>query len=149
MSLYYIDKILKTLCFWAVTVFLAGVSPSVPAAEGGEGPVISDLKAQPDAGFPGTIYTITLQITDPQGPGDIDPTLYHVRENKEWIKVKINDAGVEGDRQKGDGIYTGKSEVPDTASMSTHRFEVHVRDRDDNHSNVLIYTFTVLQEFSI
>ena len=148
-----INRMKPRLLIAAAAAFLVAVSPyTLPdalPAEGEDGPAISDLKVSPDAGFAGTIYTITLRVTDPQGPQDIEETLYHVRESKEWIKVRINDAGVEGDVRKGDGIYTGKSVVPTSADISTHRFRVHVRDRSGNRSNALTYTFTVLVTFSI
>lgn len=123
---------------------------SVPAtAQSPAAPVISDLKVQPDRGFAGSSYVIRLKIKDPQGAEDIVDLLYHVRESQEWIKVPINDKGINGDERAGDGVYTGRTFVPRSADMSTHRFEVHVRDRSGNQSNTLTYTFTVLQEFQL
>jgi hypothetical protein len=109
-------------------------------------PVISDLKVAPQAGPLGTIYKITLRITDPQGPGDIIKTLYHLREKVEGIQVPINDDGVNGDVSRGDGIYTGINFVPQSAEPKTHIFQVFVRDKAGNKSNVLEYRFTVLED---
>ncbi|MFQ5780438.1 MAG: choice-of-anchor X domain-containing protein [Nitrospiria bacterium] len=108
-------------------------------------PVISDLKVTPEKGPAGTTFTITLRITDPQGADDIIGTLFQMREGRESIEVSINDDGLNGDVSKGDGIYTGKDQVPKTAAKETHLFEVFVRDKSGHRSNVLRYDFTVLE----
>ncbi len=108
-------------------------------------PVISDLRVDPASGPTGTTYTLSLQIIDPQGPENVVQTLYQMREGLEAIELPINDEGLAGDLQKGDGIYTGKSRVPPTAAKESHRFEVFVRDKDRHKSNVLSYRFTVLE----
>jgi hypothetical protein len=63
--------------------------------------------------------------------------------------VPINDDGLSGDVSRGDGIYTGINFVPESAERKTHIFQVFVRDKAGNKSNVLEYRFTVLEERAI
>jgi hypothetical protein len=112
-------------------------------------PVISNLKVSPHGGPVGTIYKITLSVTDPQGLQDVTKILYHLRANVEGIQVPINDDGVNGDAVRGDGIFTGMNFVPESAERKTHNFQVFVRDKAGNKSNVLEYHFTVLEERAI
>lgn len=104
-------------------------------------PMISDLRVFPTAGPAGSIYTISLRITNPE---EIVPLLHQMREGRESIDVPIRDDGLQGDAKKGDGVYTGHSEVPPTAARQTHRFEVFIQDRAGRKSNLLEYRFTVL-----
>jgi hypothetical protein len=108
-------------------------------------PVISDLKIQPKQGPAGTVFTITLRITDPQGPDDLKRTLFQMREGRESIEIAIHDDGLNGDASKGDGIYTGKDRVPKTAAKAAHVFEIFVQDKSGHRSNLLKYRFTVLE----
>jgi hypothetical protein len=105
-------------------------------------PVISDLEVSPTSGPAGSIYKISLRITSPRG---VVPLLHQIREGKEAIDVLLRDDGLEGDAARGDGIYTGHSDVPPTAARQTHRFKVFVQDRAGRKSNVLEYRFTVLK----
>ncbi len=139
-----LKKITLALIVFTAATYSNGF-PLVKPIKDGDPPVISDLKVDPQAGPVGTTYTITLHITDPQGPDDIVNTLYQVRERSEVIEVLINDEGVDGDISKGDGIHTGKSIVPRTAAKITHLFEVFVLDKEGHKSNVLEYHFTVLE----
>jgi hypothetical protein len=141
-------RIAKMVChkialLMTMFVLIAAASNS---ADNGQSPVISDLKADPSAGSAGTVYAITLKILDPQGPEDIVQILYQVREAIETIEVPIHDGGIHGDALKGDGIYTGWSEVPETAARQIHRFEVFVEDKAGHRSNVLTYEFSVLEK---
>lgn len=104
-------------------------------------PIISDLTVSPTSGPAGSIYRISLRIT---GSGGIIPLLHQMREGREAIDVVLRDDGKEGDIEKGDGIYTGHSDVPPTAAKQTHRFEVYIRDRSGRKSNLLEYRFTVV-----
>lgn len=54
-----------------------------------------------------------------------------------------------GDKSKGDNIYTGKSFVPQTAAKQTHLFEVFVFDKAGHKSNILKYRFTVFERGKI
>jgi uncharacterized protein YcgI (DUF1989 family) len=112
-------------------------------------PVISDLTVVPASGGIGTPYTITLHVTDPQGPDFIDNHLYQIRERMEAITLDINDRGVEGDAVAHDGIYTAESIVPHTAVEGVHTFTVFVKDTAGRHSNVLLYRFTVTKGNSV
>lgn len=105
-------------------------------------PIISDLKVFPTAGPAGSIYTLSLRIANPEG---IVPLLHQMREGREAIDVPLRDDGLQGDEKKGDGIYTGHSEVPPTAARQTHRFVVFIQDRAGRKSNLLEYHFTVLE----
>jgi len=67
----------------------------------------------------------------------------------EKIEVAIHDDGLEGDAVKGDGRYTGRIMVPETAAQQTHRFEVYIHDTAGRTSNVLEYRFTVLKAAAI
>lgn len=123
--------------------------PVLAFPENGRSPIISELKVAPQGGPAGTAYRITLRITDPQGPEDIIKILYHLRENVEGIQIPINDDGLNGDTIRGDGIYTGMNVVPESAERKTHFFEVFVRDRGGNKSNILKYSFTVLEDRAV
>ena len=125
-----------------VVLFLIEVSLSVAA---GPAPVISDLKVDPSSGPSGTVYTISVRVVRPKDPRDLVAILHQLREGAESIDVPIRDDGMEGDPVKGDGIYTGRSSVPATASKGTHRFEVFIEDKTGVKSNVLEYRFTVLK----
>ncbi len=127
-------------------VFLVSTPSSVMGADG---PIISNLKVKPRAGFAGSSYIVRVQVEDPQGPNDIVAILFHQRESMEWMKVPINDKGLNGDIQAGDGIYTGRTTVPRSADKKAHRFSVYVEDKAGHTSNTLTYTFTVLQKFSL
>lgn len=134
----------------ALTILLIFMTISLTvSATDGVAPLISDLIVDPSEGPVGTEYAITLRIRDPQGPEDIGRILFQIREKTEVIKVPIRDDGLEGDRSKGDGIYTGRVVVPTTAERRTHRFEVFVRDREGNESNTLEYRFIVLKGIEI
>ncbi|HIE66099.1 MAG: choice-of-anchor X domain-containing protein [Nitrospira sp.] len=126
-------------------VFLAITGPWVIAQGEDLSPAISDLKVQPGKGPAGTVFTITLRITDPQGHDDLERTLFQRREGRESSEITLHDDGLNGDVSKGDGIYTGKDRVPKTAAKATHLFEVFVRDKSGHRSNLLEYTFTVLE----
>lgn len=126
-------------------LFLSLTTPWVLANGEDLSPVISDLKIHPKKGPAGTVFTITLRITDPQGPDDVMRTLFQMREGRESIEIAINDDGRNGDASKDDGIYTGKDRVPKTAAKVAHLFEVFVRDKSGHRSNLLKYTFTVLE----
>ncbi|HUK57577.1 MAG TPA: choice-of-anchor X domain-containing protein [Nitrospiria bacterium] len=131
-----------------VAVALTAMSCSLAAGQGA-GPVILDLAVDPSSGPPGTVYTISVRIESPRDPKAIVPLLYQVREGAEKIEVAIHDDGLDGDAAKGDGRYTGRSVVPDTAAQKTHRFEVFIRDKAGRKSNVLEYRFTVLKGAAI
>ncbi len=124
---------------------IANLGPQVFAKGEDLSPVISNLEIHPKKGPAGTTFTITLRITDPQGPDDIMRTLFQMREGRESIEIVINDDGLNSDVSKGDGIYTGKDRVPKTAAKVAHHFEVFVRDASGHRSNLLAYTFTVLE----
>ena len=135
------------LSFTAFIIIAFGSNPlKAIAINEGDLPVLSNLKVQPQEGLVETNYTVTLNISDQQGPNDIINILYQIREETEVMKVPINDQGIEGDLTKGDGIYTGRSFVPKTASEGTHIFKAFVFDKDGHKSNVLEYSFTVLEE---
>ncbi len=137
------------ICLIAVAFMLLPAANKASAREDQRAPVISDLKVVPQAGPVGTMYKITLRITDTQGPNDVIKILYHLREKVEGIQLPINDDGVNGDVSRGDGIYTGMNFVPESAERKTHIFQVFVRDKEKNKSNVLEYRFTVLEEREI
>ena len=118
------------------------------AAGQGTGPLISDLRVEPSSGAPGSSYTVSLRIDRPRDPKEIVPTLNEIRENMEKIEVAIHDDGLDGDAVKGDGRYTGRITVPQTASQQTHRFRVYIHDAAGRTSNVLEYEFTVLKDAS-
>ena len=120
-----------------------------PAAGQGAGPVISDLQVEPSSGPPGSTYTISVLVQSPRDPKEVVPILNELRENMEKIEVAIHDDGLEGDAVKGDGRYTGRIMVPETAAQQTHRFEVYIHDTAGRTSNVLEYRFTVLKAAAI
>jgi hypothetical protein len=105
-------------------------------------PVISELKVSPMSGPGGTVYHISVRVTAPEG---IVPLLHQKREAKETVDTPIRDDGLQGDAEKGDGIYTGRNDVPATAAKQVHRFEVFVQDQRGRKSNVLEYRFTVVE----
>jgi len=118
------------------------------AAETG-GPVISDLRVEPSSGPPGSSYTISFRIDSPRDPNEIVPILNEVRENQEKIEVAIRDDGLNGDAVRGDGRYTGRIVIPQTAAEQTHHFRVYIHDTAGRMSNVLEYRFTVLRDTAI
>lgn len=122
---------------------------SPPASNKDEAPIISGLSVEPSAGPTGTVYVLSVHISDPQGRDNIVPMLHQLRENRELIQVPLNDEGRDGDLKQGDGIYSGRSNVPKTAAKERHRFEVFMRDKDGNKSNLLEYHFTVLEGVNI
>jgi hypothetical protein len=122
--------------------------PLSSTAGQGAGPVISDLRVEPSSGPPGSTYTISVRIESPRDPKEIVPILNEMRENQEKIEVTINDDGIEGDSVKGDGRYSGRIVVPQTAAQQTHRFKVYIHDKAGRMSNVLEYHFTVLKDSS-
>jgi hypothetical protein len=113
------------------------------------GPVISDLRVEPSSGPPGSSYTVSVRILSPQDPDEIVPVLNEVRENQEKIEVGIRDDGLDGDAVRGDGRYSGRIRVPETAAEQTHRFQVYIHDTAGRMSNVLEYRFTVLRDTAI
>lgn len=135
---------LRTIALLLLATAAYGADTPPPAAGTGA-PVISDLGVDPAAGPAGTRYTVTVRVTDPRGPRDIDETLYQVREHVESIPLPINDRGAGGDAVAGDGIYTAVTRVPPSAAGGTHTFAVFVRDKAGRHSNTLVYQFTVLK----
>jgi hypothetical protein len=118
------------------------------AAEQGSGPVISDLRVEPSSGPPGSAYTISVRIESPRDPKELVPILNEVRENLEKIEVAIHDDGLDGDAERGDGRYSGRIVVPQTAAEQTHRFKVYIHDKAGRMSNVLEYQYTVLKNSS-
>jgi hypothetical protein len=118
------------------------------AAGPGPVPVISDLRVEPSSGPPGSAYIVSVRIESPRDPKEVVPILNEVRENMEKIGVAINDDGLDGDAVKGDGRYTGRITVPQTAAQQTHRFKVYIHDTAGRTSNVLEYEFTVLKDAS-
>jgi len=106
------------------------------------GPVISDLNVSPTSGPVGTVYTLSVRITNPERAV---PLLHQVREGREELDIPLRDDGLEGDMAKGDGVYLGHAVVPPRAAKQTHRFEVFVQDHAGGKSNVLEYRFTVLK----
>lgn len=117
-----------------------GLSPAVLVAP--PDPVISELHVSPPSGPTGTVYKISIRITSRV---EIIPLLHQLREGKEAISVPLRDDGLDGDAEKGDGIYTGHSGVPPKAARQTHRFEVFVRDLEGRKSNLMAYLFTVVE----
>jgi len=130
------------------TLSLVAGAGSVAAAPAG-GPVISDLRVEPSFGPPGSAYTISVLIESPRNPNEIVPVLNEVRENQEKIEVSIRDDGLDGDSVRGDGRYTGRIEVPQTAAQQTHSFQVFIHDTAGRISNILEYRFTVLRDSEI
>ena len=130
---------------WAFIPLIAIHSTPVILVDTPE-PVISELKVTPVSGPAGTIYSISIRIT---GPEEIIPLLHQRREGKETIDTPLWDDGLHGDAEKGDGIYTGRSDVPPTAAKRVHHFKVFVKDKAGRKSNVLEYEFTVLARKAI
>ena len=126
-----------------VLLFFAFPSTLLPASI--DAPVISDLRLDRRAGSVGAVYTLSLRISDPQGPDNIVKTVHQLREKTEKILVPINDDGLYGDAVENDGIYTGRNVVPSSAAPGTHRFRIFVRDKDGNKSNQLDYRFEVVE----
>ncbi len=127
---------------WLGALVLGGLIGTVTAGSA-EAPHIADLKVDPSQGPVHTRYLLSLRVTDPQGPQDVRGMLFQLREGHEIIAVPINDAGREGDRRAGDGLYTGRTSVPSSAASGPHRFEVYVEDLRGQRSNGLAYEFTV------
>ena len=140
---------IKKLVLILLVLSVAVAVPVSGANTENETPVIADLKVAPSSGSAGTVYVLSVQMTDPQGLGDILKILYQMREGIELIELPLNDDGLEGDLKKGDGIFSGQSAVPKTAARQTHLFEVFVRDKSGHKSNILSYRFTVLEGISI
>lgn len=131
-------------------LLFAGAACAAPIPPGDNAaPVISDLSVKPASGPVDTHYTITLHVTSVKGPKDIEDTLYQTREQMEDIPLPLNDLGVNGDAEAGDGIYTAIGVVPHSAAAGVHTFTVFVKDRAGRHSNVLLYQFTVLKRDSM
>jgi hypothetical protein len=128
-----------------VSLSLMVLSYSSPAGQGA-GPVISDLRVEPSSGPSGSAYTISVRIESPRDPEEIVPVLNEETENMEKIEVPLRDDGLDGDAVKGDGRYTGRIEVPETAAQQTQRFKVYIHDTAGRVSNVLEYRFTVLRD---
>ena len=131
---------LKQIAAMLIPFITFGLSPALLIAP--PSPVISDLHVSPPSGPTGTVYKISLRITSRT---EIIPLLHQVREGKEAISVPLRDDGLDGDAEKGDGIYTGHSGVPPRAARQTHRFEVFVQDLEGRKSNLMAYLFTVVE----
>jgi hypothetical protein len=114
------------------------------AAQESTGPLIADVRIVPAAGPTGTVYTVSVRIVSPRDPGAIVPVLHQIRERTERIDLPIHDDGLDGDAVKGDGVYSGRTSVPDSAAARTHHFEVYIVNTEGRKSNVLDYRFTVL-----
>lgn len=128
-------------------VVLALMALSASSATGqAAGPVISDLRVEPSSGPPGSSYTISLRIESPRNPGEIVPILNEETEKMEKIELPIHDDGLDGDVVKGDGRYTARIVVPETAAQRTDHFQVYIHDTAGRVSNVLEYRFTVLRD---
>jgi len=108
--------------------------------------VISGLSIKPGGGPRGTVYTISFQLNDDQKSAKRTPLLFQVREGREATRIQIHDDGVNGDVLKDDGIFTGVSSVPATASFGHHLFTIFVRDEDGRVSNTLNYSFNVIRD---
>lgn len=132
-----------------IIFFLTTIIPITTGFSKSDAPVISGLEVDPISGPVGSKFMLSLHIIDPQGLGDIIQILYQLREGVEAIEVPLNDKGVDGDRKAGDGIYSGQSIVPKTASKQMHRFQVFVRDKGGHKSNILEYQFTVVEGITI
>jgi len=134
----------------SILLALALMMLSFSSATGqGSGPVISDLRVEPSSGPPGSSYTLSVRIEKPRDPREIVPILNEVRENMEKIEVAIHDDGLDGDAVRGDGRYSGRIVVPETAAQQTHRFKVFIHDKAGRMSNILEYRFTVLKGAAI
>ncbi len=116
------------------------------AAGQAAGPVISDLRVEPSFGPPGSAFTISVRIESPRDPREIVPILNEETEKMEKIMLPIRDDGMDGDAVRGDGRYTGRIVVPQTAAQKTDRFKVYIHDTAGRVSNVLEYGFTVLRD---
>jgi hypothetical protein len=127
--------------FFSIFIPLIAINLSPVILVDSPEPVISELKVTPTSGPAGTIYSISLRIT---GPEEIIPLLHQRREGKETIDTPLRDDGLQGDAEKGDGVYTGHSDVPPTAAKRVHHFEIFIKDKAGRKSNVLKYQFTVV-----
>jgi hypothetical protein len=119
-----------------------------PASAGAAGnkadaPVITNLKLDPSTAPRGSRILVHVEIFDRQGPGDVVPTLYFLREGWELLRVPVHDDGTRGDSVARDGFYTGEIRVPVSAAIGNHWFIVSVYDRSGHRSNLLIYEFWV------
>ncbi len=134
---------IRGLSIGVLPLLVMNIAAGTGPADDAVSPRLLALQVSPDTGPRGTRYTIAVKIIDPQGADDIVALLYQVREQAELIRLQVNDEGRGADQVAGDGVYTGQSLVPETASVGVHHFRLFVRDRDGHQSNILQYRFTV------
>lgn len=105
--------------------------------DNGHPPVISNLV------IPDTVYTsmatefkITVQVSDPEGFSDIE-SVTRVNVTLSGQPRPLNDDGLNGDAQAGDGIYTETVSVNPPPALGKYLFRIKALDKSGLESNSL------------
>lgn len=137
---------MRTIVCLPVEITLAGLlclAATGTAENRADAPVIANLKLEPSTAPRGSRVRVHVEIFDRQGPEDVIPVLYFLREGWELLKVPVHDDGARGDQVAGDGFYAGTIVVPVSATVGNHWFIVSIYDHSGLRSNLLIYEFWV------
>jgi hypothetical protein len=73
---------------------------------GNLGPVISEVRHEPAVPLPGAPILVRARISDADGVASAE-AVYQRDGTAEFLRVPLRDDGQEGDREAGDGLYTG------------------------------------------
>ncbi len=107
-------------------------------------PVLSELSCPDTLILPNSellLFVITVKVTDPSGPKDIKRVLLNSflpsGAPSSGNPITMNDEGIFGDQNSGDGIYTVTVQLPPTAAKGRYRFEFQGFDLSNLASNVI------------
>ncbi len=104
-------------------------------------PVLTNLIA-PDTVVTSRVseFLTTVQASDPDGSADIRTV---VRITPSGKSFPLNDAGVNGDVNAGDGIYSETVSVNPAPSPGSYLFRYVAIDRSGDSSNVILHTIVI------
>ncbi len=106
-------------------------------------PVLSNLLA-PDTILVGAnpSFLITIRASDPDGLPDIRSVIRTTPSN---LVLPLNDSGVNGDQQAGDGIYSETVSLDPPPPAGAYDFTFQAFDRSNVGSNIINKRITVVQ----
>lgn len=117
-------------------------------------PVIAGLSAPDTVLLPGpgqvSLLLITLEASDPDGPGDIREVFFRNLDSPTDTTRKIfllddgHRTGVSGDSTANDGTFSITVQLPYGTPAATYRFLFEATDRSGLASNTILHPLTVL-----